>query len=99
MGIRNAVVGDRVVYSKDKVSVAPGPRATEVSPAPKGDEYSYLVDKYWVVKEVRDDGSLCLLTRRGKEHIIPADDVRLRRPNLWERLTKASRFPALPKQS
>ncbi|HBE71995.1 MAG TPA: hypothetical protein DDW52_27975 [Planctomycetaceae bacterium] len=88
-------VGSPVVFAKQKVSTQPGKRATDISPQGKGDAYSYLVDKYWSVSEIHDDGSVTLKTRRGKEHRLPADDHRLRRPNLWERLVLRSRFPNL----
>ncbi len=61
--------------------------------------YSYEVDKYWVVRQVKD-GLLVLETRRGKQHSLPIGDARLRRANLWERFFFASRFPSksTPKQ-
>ncbi len=75
-------VGQTVVYAKQKVSTSPGRRAADVSPAAKGDTYSYMVDKYWVVTRILPDGDLCLTTRRGKEHIISTDDPNLR-PMSW----------------
>ena len=86
--------GDVVVVARQKFSTSPGPRAREVSPATSGDSYSYIVDKYWLVKSC-DDGELRLLTRTGKEHVIPADDFRVRKPTIWERLFARSRFPSL----
>lgn len=93
MTIRHPKKGDRVVYAKDKHSGSPGPRAQEVSASAKGDGYSYIVEKYWVVKEVRDDSTLLLLTRRGKEHVINQDDPGLRSPTIWERIFMRNRFP------
>ena len=95
MAVQNLKAGDKVVFAKDKASLSPGKRAKEVSPARKGDEYNYIVEKYWTVKQVRADGSVVLVTRRGKEHSVSLDDPRLRRANLWERLTLSSRFPKL----
>ena len=95
MAIRNPKVGDWVVYAKDKHSGSPGQRAQEIKASSKGDGYSYLVDKYWVIKEVLDDGHLVLGTRRGKEHVIAVDDPALRGATLWERFLRASRFPRL----
>lgn len=85
--------GDVVVVARQKYSTSPGPRAREVSPATSGDSYSYIVDKYWLVKSC-EDGELRLLTRTGKEHVIPADDFRVRKPTIWERLFSRSRFPS-----
>mgnify|MGYP003564980155 CR=1 FL=1 len=87
-------MGSKVVYSKDKTGPSPGRRAKEVDPAPKGDAYSYIVDKYWTVRSV-DDDVVTLVTRRGKVHEVPLDDPKLRRANLWERILYANRFPQI----
>jgi hypothetical protein len=92
---RTFVPGDWVVFRKTKFSEHPGPRAENVKAAPFGESYSYTVDKYWVVHEVRTDGSLLLRTRRGKEHVVSVDDPRLRRANLFQRLFYRSRFSAV----
>lgn len=86
-------IGDRVVYTRDKVSTRPGPRAKNVFATPHGETYAYQVDKYWRVTGFQPDGSLMLRTRRGKQHVVRPDDPRLRRPNLWERMFYGSRFP------
>ena len=85
--------GDPVVYCKEKVSTRPGPRARDVHPAERGDDYSYRVDKFWTVVEIRNDGRLVLRTRRGKLHVLDADDPHLRPASLWERLRFRGRFP------
>ena len=95
MTIRNPQKGEKVVYAKDKHSQTPGQRAQEVTASPKGDGYSYIVEKYWVIKEVLEDGKLRLLTRRGKEHIISLDDPSLRSATFWEKPFLAGRFPRL----
>ena len=95
LGVHRLRAGDKVVFAKEKASLSPGPRAKEVSPAVKGDEYSYIVEKYWLVKELLPEERVCLITRRGKEHIISMHDPRLRRANVWERVFLASRFPKL----
>lgn len=84
--------GDYVIYRKTKFSRRPGPRATNVRPSSKGDSYAYVVDKYWVVQYVSDDGQITLVTRRGKTHTVSADDPALRRANLWERWRHRDRF-------
>lgn len=92
MANRNFRVGTAVVYTKQKTSLSPGKRAEEISPSTKGDTYTYVVDKFWVVEEVLESGYLKLRTRRGKEHIIAIDDPMLRRATLWERMFYAGRF-------
>lgn len=86
--------GDPVVFDMRKVSAHPGPRAQDVSPAPHGETYTYLVPKFWRVKEVREDGKLVLYTRRGKTHICDSNDLRLRRPGLVTWLLYRRRFPS-----
>jgi hypothetical protein len=87
--------GDWVIYRKTKHSLLPGPRAANVNAARFGDGYSYTVDKFWTVREVRSDGSLLLETRRGKQHSVRPDDPCLRRANLWQRLWYRDRFEAV----
>ncbi len=91
----NLKVGSKVIFAKDKTSLSPGKRAVEVSPLPKGDSYSYIVEKYWIVKEIHSDRKVTLITRRGKEHIVDVDDPRLRKASLFERLFQRARFPSL----
>jgi hypothetical protein len=90
--------GDWVIFRKTKHSEHPGPRASNVAPAPFGEGYSYTIDKYWVVQEVLADGALRLRTRRGKEHIVAPNDPRLRRANLFQRLFYRSRFVSVLEQ-
>lgn len=85
--------GDPVIFSVSKSSTHPGPRAEEIHPAAHGDTYSYLVPKYWRIVERRPDGSLVLLTRRGKRRTVQVGDPRLRPPTLWERWFHGHRFP------
>ena len=92
MSVDDFSVGDWVIYTKQKVSQSPGRRAQEVSPAKKGDTYSYVVDKFWIVADRHEDGKLMLKTRRGKQHTVDADDPMLRKASWWERILYASRF-------
>jgi hypothetical protein len=87
--------GDLVVYRKTKHAAKPGPRAERISPAPYGDTYSYIVDKYWIVERICDDGALLLRTRRGKTHKTRPDDPNLRRAGLITRLLQGHRFPSV----
>lgn len=84
---------DWVVYTREKHSLSPGPRAKNIAPSPHGELYSYEVDKYWIVREVRER-DVMLETRKGKIHSVSLSDPRLRKASWWERLFMANRFPA-----
>jgi len=88
-------VGDPVVFIVSKISAQPGPRAQDVRPALHGDTYNYVVEKFWTVREITDDGRLHLVTRRGKTHTVDPADPRLRSASWWERLSMRDRFPKL----
>jgi hypothetical protein len=87
---RRFQIDDRIIYRKTKCSVHPGQNARLVVPASNGDEYTYCVDKFWVVASVFPDGTLLAKTRRGKFHRLNPDDANLRHATLLE----ASRFPS-----
>lgn len=91
-------VGDLVIYRKTKHGLRPGPRAQDVAPAEAGDEYTYLVEKFWIVV-LADAGMLTLRTRRGKQHVVAATDPNLRPAHWWERLLYRGRFPSLASTS
>lgn len=97
MPLQGFQVGDWVVYLKSKRSVHPGPRARDVQPSEKGDGYSYVVEKLWVVVEVCQDGTLVLKTRRGKQHRLPATDPLLHKASLFQRLRYRTRFQEIEK--
>ncbi len=78
--------GDWVVYRMTKSSVQPGPRAQNITPSEHGDQYTYTVDKFWVVEELQADGKLRLKTRRGKCHVVQPGDPNLHRASWWQRL-------------
>lgn len=88
--------GDRVVYTASKHSTHPGRRAEAVSPERNGEGYSYAVKKFWRVAGVHADGTLTLVTRRGKQRVLPASDPQLRLAHWWENFFFRSRFPQLP---
>jgi hypothetical protein len=99
MNTRAFVPGEPVVYCKVKYSNCPGPRAHDIGPAPKGETYAYLVDKYWVVVRMVGDAQVLLRTRRGKEHMVEVACPSLRRATWWEKLFYRHRFPQLDGQS
>lgn len=88
--------GDPVIYRMTKHSPRPGPRARGVVPSANGDDYSYLVDKFWVVDAVRPDGNLVLRTRRGKTRTVSPGDLNLRSPKWFELWLYRGSFPVYP---
>lgn len=86
--------GDWVIYRKSKSSSSPGPRARKVFATKRGETYSYVVDKYWLIQSRVDDRTFLLSTRTGKEHLVAAGDPNLRPAKWWERWLLAGRFPA-----
>jgi len=86
--------GDRIIYSKHKVSVHPGPRAYDIHPAEQGENYSYVVDKFWIVETVLDDGRILVTTRSKKQHYLDRHDPNLHKAGLITRLRYRNRFPA-----
>lgn len=89
-------VGDFVVFKKSKRGVNPGPRARGVMPSDHGDDYSYVVDKFWRVIDVLEDSSVLCATPGGKQHLIPANSLNLRPARWWERWLYSDRFAKLP---
>ncbi|MBI2479939.1 MAG: hypothetical protein HYV60_15295 [Planctomycetia bacterium] len=86
-------IGDPVIYRKFKHSSTPGPRAKGVDPAPRGEDYTYSIDKFWVVAELREENHVLLETRRGKQHVVASTDPNLRHARWWEKLIYRDRFP------
>lgn len=84
--------GDWAVYRKSKQGINPGRRAAQIMASPKGEMYGYVVDKFWVVDDVLEDGKLRLVTARGKTHTIDCDDPNLRKPGLLQKLLWRERF-------
>ncbi len=86
--------GDWVIYKMQKESSSPGPRAKATTASPKGENYTYIVDKFWIVEAVEGDEYL-LRTRKGKQHRINKSDSRLRKPGWFQKLMYSSRFKAV----
>jgi hypothetical protein len=85
-------VGDWVIYRKSKRSTSPGRRAQNVTPASRGETYTYTVDKYWIVKAILEDDLLLVQTLGGKQHKLSVDDASLRKPRFWENWLLRGRF-------
>ena len=87
--------GAPIVYRVVETSTCPGPEARDIHPAERGELYYYLINKYWRVEEVRQDGWIVALTPLMEHHYLRRDDPNLRKANLLERLRYAARFPYL----
>lgn len=85
--------GDLVVYTVSKQSPHPGPRARSVQPATLGEDYSYVVDKFWMVASLEEGEKLLIVTRKGKTRLVSASDPLLRKANWWQRFRYRDRFP------
>jgi hypothetical protein len=92
MAQRNFRPGDRVVFFRTRHKSHPGRRARGVRPSAHGDDYSYYVEKFWVVADVLDDGRLLLQTPRGKQHEVDVDDPNLQHASWLDRLLHRQRF-------
>ena len=77
--------GAVVVYEMEKHSLDPGPRARNVTAQKRGDGYSYVVDKYWIVLR-READQVVLKTPKGKTRTVDLSHPNLRRPSLRERI-------------
>ncbi len=86
-------IGDPIIYRKRKSSERPGPRAKQVFPLKNGDKYHYVVDKFWTVTNIREDGSFEVVTRTGKRHKLDQSDPNIHKPRLLEQVIYRSRFP------
>ncbi len=86
--------GDLVVYTMPKMSSHPGPRARSIHPAQMGDDYSYIVDKFWMVARLLDAGSVLLVTRKGKTRVVAGADPLLHKAGWWMRFRYGDRFPS-----
>lgn len=90
---QNFQPGDWVIFRKLKYSTSPGRRAVNIQPSSRGEQYAYSVDKFWLVEETRQDGTLVLRTRRGKKRLVAGSDPNLRRAGMLDRLFHGTRFP------
>ena len=88
-------VGDKIVYHKPKSSFCPGPTAKQVYPLEHGEEYHYVVDKFWKVACVNDDGALDVVTRTGKKHRLEASDPNIKKARLLQYFLYRKRFLGL----
>jgi hypothetical protein len=86
-------VGDPIVYHKPKSSASPGPRAKDVYPLEHGEYYHYVVDKFWKVTSVNNDGTIEVVTRTGKKHVLPVNDPNIRKAHPLQQLLHRKRFP------
>jgi hypothetical protein len=88
-------VGDPIVYCKVKASAHPGARAYAIRPCAHGESYTYLVDKYWTVADLLEDGRILAVTRTQKLHYLAPNDPNLRKASWRELWRLNNRFPHL----
>lgn len=86
-------IGDSIIYHKPKSSVSPGPRARQVYALEHGENYHYVVDKYWKVTSVNADGTIEVVTRTGKKHLLPVNDPNITKAHPLKQLLYRKRFP------
>jgi hypothetical protein len=86
--------GDLVIYTVSKQGLRPGPRAREIQPVPNGEDYTYVVDKFWMVQQLAEGDRLIIITRRGKTREVSCSDPLLRKASWWQKLRFRDRFPA-----
>ncbi len=91
--MRRFSAGDKIIYHKPKRSFRPGPRARQVYPLEHGEAYHYVVDKFWKVDKVNDDGTLDVVTRTGKQNRLLASDPNISKVHLLQQLFYCKRFP------
>jgi len=85
-------VGDKIVYHKPKSSYCPGPRAKQVFPLEHGEDYHYVVDKFWKIVQVNNDRTLDVITRKGKRHRLEASDPNITKARLLQYILYRKRF-------
>lgn len=86
-------VGDPIVYHKPKSSTSPGPRAKDIYPLANGEHYHYVVDKFWKVTSVNNDGTIEVVTRTGKKHKLPVNDPNISKAHPLQQFLNRKRFP------
>ncbi len=85
-------VGDKIIYHKPKSSFHPSPKARQVCPLEHGEDYHYIVDKFWEVAQVHEDGTLEVVTRTGKKNRLQANDPNISKINPIQHLLYRKRF-------
>jgi hypothetical protein len=85
--------GDLVIYHKPKISTHPGHRAEGIHPARYGDDYTYMVDKFWMVSRIIDKETIEVKTRTGKTHEVHVDDPHLRKAGVKDKVLHRGKFP------
>jgi len=85
-------VGDKIIYHKPKSSLRPSQKARQVYPLEHGEAYHYIVDKFWEVAQVHEDGTLEVVTRTGKKNRLLANDPNISKVNPIQHLLYRKRF-------
>ncbi len=90
--MREFKVGEKIIYHKPKSSFRPSPNARGVYPLQHGEAYHYVVDKFWTIDKINDDGTLDVVTRTGKKNRLVASDPNISKLRLHQILLYRSRF-------
>jgi hypothetical protein len=83
-------INDWILYHDQESSDHPEPGARDISPAPRGDAYSYLIDRLWRVKRVNPDGSIEATGPKGHVHHLDAHDPHIEKAG-WLRRRRLRR--------
>jgi hypothetical protein len=52
-----------------------------------------VVDKFWKVVSVNEDGTIEVVTRTGKRHVLPVNDPNISKAHPLQQLLYRKRFP------
>ena len=83
--------GDIVVYSGRMSGPRPGPAAQNIVPSENGESYTWHVEHYARILDVRPNGFLLVRSETDGESIVDSQSVSIRRLNLMQRLFRNPR--------
>lgn len=86
-------VNDFVIYHQPEAAVRPVPGARNISPAERGELYTYVVDRFWRVAQVNNDGTLDAIESSGRRHRLRQTDPALENAGWWSRTFQRRLFP------
>lgn len=84
--------GDWVVYRKQKRGAIPTKRAINIHPFEKGEQYSYQIEKFWVVQDVLPDDKVILCTIKGNKKTVNTKDPGLYKASLLQRFFLRNKY-------
>jgi hypothetical protein len=93
--MRSFAVNDLVIYHQPEASAHPAPGARDISPAERGELYTYVVDHFWRVECVNADGTIEAVGRSGRRHRLRQSDPALEKAGWWRRMLHRRLFAGL----